>query len=105
MIARLMLVLLTGLAASASAETLRFQADNWVAECGAASDCSIIGVLNRANPGPEGTFSLFDICGIISWPSSVNHPRAGPQSVSTRTQQWSAKAIAIAFSRRATQKR
>jgi len=53
-----MLVLLFGLAASASAETLRFQADNWVAECGAASDCSIIGVFNSANPGPEGSFSL-----------------------------------------------
>src|SRR3954451_24612563 len=53
-----MLLLLMGFAASASAETLRFQADNWVAECGAASDCSIIGVFNSANPGPEGSFSL-----------------------------------------------
>lgn len=46
--------------AKASAQRLQFEADNWVAECGAAadSDCSIIGVFRSANTGPTGSFSL-----------------------------------------------
>jgi hypothetical protein len=44
----------------ARAQKLQFEADNWVAECGAAagSDCSIIGVFRSANAGPTGSFSL-----------------------------------------------
>jgi len=59
--ARLMLAVLLGFATSASAQTLRSEADNWVAECGASpdTDCSIIGVFKSSNPaGPEGSFSL-----------------------------------------------
>jgi hypothetical protein len=62
MLAGLMLVLWFG-PASANAETLRFQADDWVAECDASqasdSQCSIIGVFSSANAaGPKGSFSL-----------------------------------------------
>ena len=59
--ARLMLALVLGWAASASAQTLRSEADNWIAECGASpdTDCSIIGVFKISNPGgPQGSFSL-----------------------------------------------
>src|SRR3954464_9596167 len=55
------MVLLLGLASSVSAQTLRSEADNWVAECGASpdTDCSIIGVFTSSNPaGPTGSFSL-----------------------------------------------
>jgi hypothetical protein len=62
MLAGLMLVLGFG-PASANAETLRFQADDWVAECDASqvadSQCSIIGVFSSANAaGPKGSFPL-----------------------------------------------
>ena len=62
MLAGLMLVLGFG-PASANAETLRFQADDWVAECDASqaadSQCSIIGVFSSANAaGRKGSFSL-----------------------------------------------
>jgi len=59
--ARLMLAVLSTLATSAGAQTLRSEADNWVAECGASAetDCSIIGVFKYTNPaGPTGSFSL-----------------------------------------------
>jgi len=47
----------------ANAETLRFQADDWVAECDASqaadAQCSIIGVFSSVNAaGPKGSFSL-----------------------------------------------
>jgi len=60
-ISRLLLVLGLGMAGPASAQTVQSQADNWVAECGAApnADCSIVGVFRSANPaGPTGSFSL-----------------------------------------------
>src|SRR5690242_10496462 len=46
--------------AQASAQSVQFEADTWVGECGAAagSDCSIIGVFKSANAGPTGSFSL-----------------------------------------------
>ena len=56
-----MLAVLSALATSAGAQTLRSEADNRVAECGASpdTDCSIIGVFKSSNPaGPEGSFSL-----------------------------------------------
>jgi hypothetical protein len=49
------------IASSGLAQTVRFEADTWVAECGAApdSDCSIIGVFRATGrTGPEGSFSL-----------------------------------------------
>ena len=60
-ISRLLLVLGLCMAGPASAQTVQSQADNWVAECGAApdADCSIVGVFRSANPaGPTGSFSL-----------------------------------------------
>lgn len=44
-----------------SAQKVQFEADNWVAECGApvGSDCSIIGVFRNADAtGQTGSFSL-----------------------------------------------
>jgi invasion protein IalB len=63
MLAGLMLVIGFGLATAASAQTLRFQADDWVAECGSSqgadAECSIIGVFSSTNAvGPKGSFSL-----------------------------------------------
>ena len=55
-----LLVLGLAFAAPASAQ-VRFEADTWVAECGATpdSDCSIIGVFKSSNPtGPAGSYSL-----------------------------------------------
>lgn len=46
---------------AASAQKLQFEADNWIAECGASadSDCSIIGVFKNAGAtGATGSFSL-----------------------------------------------
>ena len=62
MLAGLTLVLGFG-PASANAETLRFQADDWVAECVASqvadAECSFIGVFISANAAsPRGSFSL-----------------------------------------------
>jgi len=56
-------VLVIGLctASSAPAQTVRSEADTWVAECGAApgSDCSIIGVFkSTGRAGPENAYSL-----------------------------------------------
>jgi hypothetical protein len=59
--ARLILLVGFSFTTTANAETLRFQADDWVAECGdsADADCSIIGVFRSAGPaGPAGSFSL-----------------------------------------------
>ena len=56
-----LLVLGLAFAAPASAQSVRFEADTWVAECGATpdSDCSIIGVFKSSNPtGPAGSYSL-----------------------------------------------
>ena len=63
MLAGLMLVIGFGLATAANAQTLRFQADDWVAECGSSqgadAECSIIGVFSSTNTvGPKGSFSL-----------------------------------------------
>ena len=49
------------IASTALAQTVRFEADTWVAECGAApdSDCSIIGVFkSTGRAGPENSYSL-----------------------------------------------
>jgi hypothetical protein len=55
-----LLAIMICMTTQANAQKLQFEADNWVAECGAAadSDCSIIGVFKSANAGPTGSFSL-----------------------------------------------
>jgi hypothetical protein len=63
LLAPLILVIGFCLATVASAEMLRFQADDWVAECGASNgadaECSIIGVFSTSSvAGPKGSFSL-----------------------------------------------
>jgi len=63
MLAGLALVIGFVLATAANAQTLRFQADDWVAECGVSQgadpECSIIGVFGSTNTaGPKGSFSL-----------------------------------------------
>jgi hypothetical protein len=62
-LAGLTLIVGFGLASGARAETLRFQADDWVAECDTSqatdAECSIIGVFSSENAiGPKGSFSL-----------------------------------------------
>src|SRR5260221_3390393 len=63
MLAGLALVIGFVLATVANAQMLRFQADDWVAECGSSqgadAECSIIGVFSSTNAaGPKGSFSL-----------------------------------------------
>ena len=53
--------IIAGFIRSADAQQVKFDADNWFAECGALanSDCSIIGVFrNNDAAGPKGSFSL-----------------------------------------------
>ena len=55
------LAIIAGFMRSADAQQVKFDADNWFAECGALadSDCSIIGVFrNNDAGGPKGSFSL-----------------------------------------------
>jgi hypothetical protein len=55
------LAIIAGFIRSADAQQVKFDADNWFAECGALadSDCSIIGVFrNNDAAGPKGSFSL-----------------------------------------------
>jgi hypothetical protein len=57
------LVIALVLATAANAQTLRFQADDWVAECGASqgadAECSIIEVFSSTNAvGSKGLFVL-----------------------------------------------
>src|ERR1044071_7409312 len=102
-----LLVLGLAFAAPASAQSIRFEADTWVAECGAApdSDCSIIGVFKSSNPtGPAGSYPLLvdlrkRLGAIVGKP-----PRAVQRCASIVTLLWRVAARVTASSRRAIRK-
>jgi hypothetical protein len=70
LLVELMFVVVFGLPLAAIGETLRFQADDWVAECGALqqgadADCSILALLTtRVAMVPKGRFRCWSTCGM-----------------------------------------